>query len=814
MKKINKKGFTIIELVIVIAVIAILCAVLIPTFISLAKKAKVSNDTVLVKNLNTILAMSEATDGKNVLMGDALTDVFDNGYVVANLTPTSEGYDIVWDSVNDRFRLYNGTTLVYSDEGQTKVATQVDLWKVYSEVPSIANQTYSIYLRDGASVSTADVKVGFDVGNNTNVTNINYANNIEQNVVIRTNSVQTSLTVNAPSDEITHYGKAGSIVIENVKPSSYTEKGEVVWLEITEGRLVLEEESNVEAVYIAKKSANAFADNVIIAIENGTNIPEFSRDVVEISAEGTKVCTIETDSEKMNIYLFQKGIYEQIQVEEVVNDNPTGIKNRIEQVDISSDTNRVAVDIANAITRNDNGEIIVNSVVAKVNENGIIVAKDEANNSLVTEETITAAIKETGKTQEQKNLEKEGLIDPELIIFNNGINTKYSLVQFRDEVNGGNSFEGCTVTLQKNIDLQGVSWDPIGSLVWYNNGASRPAYDTTQARPFSGIFDGNGYTISNMTIDDNSVANGIGASGFFGNATGATIQNLNFVGANVNLPNKELIGIVVGGVLGGDITVRNITIDQTSSLIACDNIGVIVGSAFGDYDVATATFDNIVSSASVSAENAAYMGMVTGSIKGYKTITFTRCTNNGDIKLTAAPTNTTYGMCGGIVGYLQGNQPRSGMSATTNNTTVQFVTCINNGEILGYNNAGGIVANILGANQLDKVYFTSCVNNGKVSLIQGGNTGSTGGMVGYTGSINGTYFDGCSNNGTIGTSVGKHSGGIFGWVSSDTEVKNCIIDGTIVASENNYFILGYKSSGTITYGVNNTNNTTLSNWLN
>lgn len=42
MKKNNKKGFTIVELVIVIAVIAILAAVLIPTFASVTTKAKKS----------------------------------------------------------------------------------------------------------------------------------------------------------------------------------------------------------------------------------------------------------------------------------------------------------------------------------------------------------------------------------------------------------------------------------------------------------------------------------------------------------------------------------------------------------------------------------------------------------------------------------------------------------------------------------------------------------------------------------------------------------------------------------------------------
>ena len=42
MKKLNKKGFTIVELVIVITVIAILSAVMIPTFTGIVRKSKIS----------------------------------------------------------------------------------------------------------------------------------------------------------------------------------------------------------------------------------------------------------------------------------------------------------------------------------------------------------------------------------------------------------------------------------------------------------------------------------------------------------------------------------------------------------------------------------------------------------------------------------------------------------------------------------------------------------------------------------------------------------------------------------------------------
>ena len=54
MKKMNKKGFTIVELVIVIAVIAILAAVMIPTFSGIVKKAQ---DSATLQEANATYKM-------------------------------------------------------------------------------------------------------------------------------------------------------------------------------------------------------------------------------------------------------------------------------------------------------------------------------------------------------------------------------------------------------------------------------------------------------------------------------------------------------------------------------------------------------------------------------------------------------------------------------------------------------------------------------------------------------------------------------------------------------------------------------------
>ena len=61
MKKMNKKGFTIVELVIVIAVIAILAAVMIPTFSGIIDKANASKVLQNAKNAYTQVLL--ANDG-------------------------------------------------------------------------------------------------------------------------------------------------------------------------------------------------------------------------------------------------------------------------------------------------------------------------------------------------------------------------------------------------------------------------------------------------------------------------------------------------------------------------------------------------------------------------------------------------------------------------------------------------------------------------------------------------------------------------------------------------------------------------------
>ena len=242
MKKLNNKGFTIVELVIVVAVIAILAAVLIPTMSNLIKTAQTSADVTLVKNVNLFLATERAAEGKNATMQDALDDALEGGYDISKLTPTNSDNLILWDQESDNFVLYaNGK---YNNAGaDVKVTDEYKLWNIYTEMPE--TQTYSIYW-NGGDIEEANVSVGFDAGN-SKVASINYSSISAKSVIIRTNGGNLTINdTNSDSEQI-HYGYA-NVTSVSTGVSCYYEHGEVSILIAKEGKVVLESDSVVSTV--------------------------------------------------------------------------------------------------------------------------------------------------------------------------------------------------------------------------------------------------------------------------------------------------------------------------------------------------------------------------------------------------------------------------------------------------------------------------------------------------------------------------------------------------------------------------------------
>ena len=104
MKKM-KKGFTIVELVIVIAVIAILAAVLIPTFTSVTEKAKESAALQEARNAQTLIIVhdtNEQDDTKDIGVNyiievDGYKFKVENGQLKTNPVDSTSGYTEITD---------------------------------------------------------------------------------------------------------------------------------------------------------------------------------------------------------------------------------------------------------------------------------------------------------------------------------------------------------------------------------------------------------------------------------------------------------------------------------------------------------------------------------------------------------------------------------------------------------------------------------------------------------------------------------------------------------------------------------------------
>lgn len=247
MKTRNKKAFTVVELVIVIAIIAILAAILIPTFASLVKKANVSADTQLIRNLNTALASDSAANNNkpHPTMTDALKAAEDFGYDVGKINKSATDNEILWDSANDLFCYYDASTnkVRYIPESETKItktltADSCEYWCIISVEATDTSVTvdcgkedmnWSVFLKD-CSAKTINAKTGVDVGWINTVESINYVRTStdqpsEQLVKIR--SYGGEVTVNAPNDTVEHYGFATVLNCEDVKVGTFREFGTV-----------------------------------------------------------------------------------------------------------------------------------------------------------------------------------------------------------------------------------------------------------------------------------------------------------------------------------------------------------------------------------------------------------------------------------------------------------------------------------------------------------------------------------------------------------------------------------------------------------
>ena len=166
----KKKGFTIVELVIVIAVVAILAAVLIPTFSNLVKKANLANDQSMIRNMNTTLVTSEILENGFEYAGDAIEALNANGFT-GKYNPYSANFHYGYDLKNNKMYLIDDNNEVIYPNNDAQVS---DLWILWSNKASdkvvgatkyvslvnIENGYYLIHFNDGANY-TLDLNMHF-----------------------------------------------------------------------------------------------------------------------------------------------------------------------------------------------------------------------------------------------------------------------------------------------------------------------------------------------------------------------------------------------------------------------------------------------------------------------------------------------------------------------------------------------------------------------------------------------------------------------------------------------------------------------------
>lgn len=126
----KKRGFTIVSLILVILLIAILAAILIPTFIKLNKTAKLSADEQAVTSMNTVLIKNEALNGKPSTVDAAKQILSDSGFNMP-ASPITAGYSFYWIKADNRVVLVK-----MNGESPEKITYTKDLAKKYATLPA------------------------------------------------------------------------------------------------------------------------------------------------------------------------------------------------------------------------------------------------------------------------------------------------------------------------------------------------------------------------------------------------------------------------------------------------------------------------------------------------------------------------------------------------------------------------------------------------------------------------------------------------------------------------------------------------------
>ena len=222
MRNTNKKGFTIVELVIVIAVIAILAAVLIPTFSSIIKKANIASDTAVAKNLNTA-AISAGAD----TFDQAIAAVKDAGYLLANLNAKADGCYFVWDDVNNQFLLVdtkNDYKVIYSNTNASEKSAKNWLVAV-SDIEAVAGIEAAGCGVKKLITSAEDLKGALAAGGEFH---LDESVVLDKNNLLNFTTAGAEVIINMGNSQLTSNGSIEDLIPINIEKGTVTINGGII----------------------------------------------------------------------------------------------------------------------------------------------------------------------------------------------------------------------------------------------------------------------------------------------------------------------------------------------------------------------------------------------------------------------------------------------------------------------------------------------------------------------------------------------------------------------------------------------------------
>jgi large repetitive protein len=343
------------------------------------------------------------------------------------------------------------------------------------------------------------------------------------------------------------------------------------------------------------------------------------------------------------------------------------------------------------------------------------------------------------------------------------------------------------------------AWEPVGTFslpVISEEDYNDPNFDPNSvqidySKGFSGTFDGAGYSITGLMIDEKSTEGINGVFGFFGFTNGATLKDIELKNISVQADSNIAVGGLVGkamdtsientslsGTVSGKTNVGGLVGTTEDSIITdaitevsvggVENIGGIIGSLEKNSKVVYSSASGHVKGDSqigglIGLSNASTIkdSLARGAVEGETKVGgLSGVAENVSIIEKSFATGTVKGAetIGGLIGYATGLEK-------TEDETTPYQTLISQsyatGTVEGESNIGGLVGLVELNTILVNVYSTGSVTNLDLSP----NEISVGGLVGklLSSSINKAY-----SNGTIISSDISNVGGLVGAAFNST----------------------------------------------